>query len=57
MLRGSSREASVLRLGSRNETVLEEVVFIRGRVLGLGLDNILELWFILDYKACLHPKI
>lgn len=30
-MRGSSREASVLRIGSRIETVLEEVVFFKGK--------------------------
>lgn len=48
MLRGSSREASVLRIGSRIETVLEEVVFLRERVSGHGLDHISELWFIFE---------
>lgn len=31
VLRGSSRKASVLRIGSRIETVLQEVVFFKGK--------------------------
>lgn len=47
VLRGSSRETSVLRIDSRTETVLEEMmVFFKGKCLGCGFDSISELWFI-----------
>ena len=42
-MRDSSSEAAVLRVGSRIESVLEEVVFFKRKGLGYEFDSISEL--------------
>lgn len=57
VLRGSSRETSVLRIGSRIEAVLEEVVVLGRTVLGMALIVFQTCDLFFEYKWCPYPRI